>query len=110
VPLLNTPCCHYHEFNLAGSFSSKNLTPIKQIKRFHWAGGASRDQELEARNLRSGFQGSRIRVLFYQFNKWHEAFVFILEPSQKQPEIFQVLKLKNLISQNQPALTLWAMR
>jgi hypothetical protein len=25
-PLLNTPCCHCHEFNLAGSFSSKNLT------------------------------------------------------------------------------------
>jgi hypothetical protein len=30
-PLLNTPCCHYHEFNLAGSFSSKNLTGPRKI-------------------------------------------------------------------------------
>jgi hypothetical protein len=40
--LLNTLCCHWHEFNLASLFSTKNLTPMKQIKRFHWAGGASR--------------------------------------------------------------------
>jgi hypothetical protein len=26
TPLLNTPCCHWHKFNLAGSFSAKNLT------------------------------------------------------------------------------------
>jgi len=25
-PLLNTLCCHWHEFNLAGLFSTKNLT------------------------------------------------------------------------------------
>jgi hypothetical protein len=25
-PLLNTLCCHYHEFNLASLFSSKHLT------------------------------------------------------------------------------------